>query len=679
MVLYILTGFAHIGRRVHVRGSVQPGMNRTAGFGDHIMGNMQEKEIIRGSDFSSYWYTDIREIVTLKDMLAGSAGLYSDNPAFWVKKERGGEYKAINYELLQHDINALGTRLCEMGLKGSRIAVMGQGCYEWITSYLSVINGTGVVVPIDKELSGPEIGNLLKAGDAHTIFCTRQECRKLKGLKEIDRLIVMEFYGDRTDISEPVPEEEFDAEKYRELILDSEDDESGAAGRNDDSSTAVRNVEVYSWRGLLREGEEFVEDGRRDFMDAEIDPDAMSVILFTSGTTGNPKGVMLSHRNITSNIMDVCRICQVYQSDKTLSILPIHHTYECTLGMLLVLYRGASTAFCEGIKYISQNMKEAQNTFIIVVPRVLEMVYDRIQKGIVKSGKEKTFKRVMKVNKALRKAGINMSRTIFKSIIDGLGGKLRVVITGAAALNPTIFRAFEDFGVMVLQGYGMTECTPLISGTPGSAPKERYRKAGSVGTTVDKGEIKIIDKDENGIGEVLFRGPNVMLGYYNMPEETAEVIEPDGFMHTGDLGFVDNEGWLYLTGRKKNVIVTTTGENVYPEEIEDEIRIDPCIEECMVFPYKESGEESVGIQILPMMENVTIKLGHEPDEDELDAFFKDLVRTFNQKLSVFKRIRATFVRKEDFVRTTTRKIRRQDNPLTAETIIGYNGPEREEM
>ena len=627
------------------------------------MENMQEREIIKGSDFSSYWYTDIREIVTLKDMLSGSRDLYRTNPAFWVKEKRGGEYKAVNYELLSHDVDALGTELFEMGLKGSRIAVMGQGCYEWIASYLSVINGTGVVVPIDKELSGPEIGNLLRAGDAHTIFCTRQECKKLKGLKEIDRLIVMEFYGDRTDITEEVPEEEFDAEKYRELVLDGEE----------------REVEIYSWRRLLKEGEQLLKEGKDDFTHAEIDPDAMSVILFTSGTTGNPKGVMLSHRNITSNIMDVCRICQVYQSDKTLSILPIHHTYECTLGMLLVLYRGASTAFCEGIKYISQNMQEAQNTFIIVVPRVLEMVYDRIQKGIVKSGKEKTFTRVMKVNKALRKAGINMSRTIFKSIIDGLGGKLRVVITGAAALNPVIFRAFEDFGVMVLQGYGMTECTPLISGTPGSAPKERYRKAGSVGTTVDKGEIKIIDKDENGIGEVLFRGPNVMLGYYNMPEETAEVIEPDGFMHTGDLGFVDKEGWLYLTGRKKNVIVTTTGENVYPEEIEDEIRLDPCIEECMVFPYKESGEESVGIQILPMMENVTIKLGHEPDEDELDAFFKDLVRTFNQKLSVFKRIRATFVRREDFVRTTTRKIKRQDNPLTKETIIGYDGPEREEI
>lgn len=618
-------------------------------------------EIINGSSFKNYWYTDIREITTVKDMLSGSAELYKNNPAFWVKKERGGKYIPINYELLLHDVNSLGTALIDLGLKDSRVAVMGQNSYEWIASYIAILNGTGIVVPIDKELTGPEIGNLLDASSADTIFCTRQECKKLAGLKQIKRLIVMEFYGDRTDISEELEQQDFDAEKYHKIIL-GDDLDDGA-----DSSA----LEVMSWRGLLIRGEQLLAGGDTRFIDAEIDPDAMSVILFTSGTTGVPKGVMLSHRNITSNIMDVCRICQVYETDKTLSMLPIHHTYECTLGMLLVLYRGASTAFCEGFKYISQNMKEAQNTFIIVVPRVLELVYDKIQKGIAKQGKEKTFRRAMKVNKALRKAGINVSRTIFKSIIDNLGGKLRVVITGAAALNPNIFRTFEDFGIMVLQGYGMTECTPLISGTPGSAPKERYRKAGSVGTTVDKGEIKIINKDEDGIGEVLFRGPNVMLGYYNMPEETAKVIEPDRFMHTGDLGFVDKEGWLYLTGRKKNVIVTKTGENVYPEEIEDDILSDPTIEDCIVFPYKIQDEETVGIQILPAMENLTEKTGHEMDEQEIIDYYTELVKEYNQKLSVFKRIRSTFVRKEDFVRTTTRKIKRQDNPLTEETIMGF--------
>ncbi len=610
-----------------------------------------------GKDYKKYWYTDIRQIVTLKDMLAGSAELYGNNPAFWVKKEKGGPYFAINYRLLQHDVNSLGTRLCEMGLKDSRIAVMGQGCYQWIVSYLAVVNGVGVAVPIDKELSGPEIANRMRAGGTDTIFCTAAECRKLKGLNEVKRLVVMDLYGDRTDENDPAIPKEFDGEKFRMLVCEGRTAEDGPV--------------IYSWSALLSEGEKLLSEGCEDFTSQIIDPDVMKVLLFTSGTTAQPKGVMLSHRNITSNIMDVCRICQVHQSDKTLSILPIHHTYECTLGMLLVLYRGASTAFSEGMKYISQNMKEAQNTYIIAVPRVLEMVHDRIWKGVAKSGKEKIFNNMLKLSRGLRKRGINISRRLFSSVLEQLGGKLSVIITGAAALNASIIRDFEDMGITVLQGYGMTECTPLISGTPMSSPLERYRKAGSVGAVVDSGEIKLADTDESGIGEILFKGPNVTLGYYNMEEETARTIEPDGFMHTGDLGFIDNDGWLYLTGRKKNIIVTKTGENVYPEEIEDDIIHDSCIESCMVFPHKKNGDEIVAIQIYPSKDNVADKLGHEPSEEELDAFFKGLVREYNTGLPAYKRISAVFVRRNNFISTTTLKIKRQDNPLNEEDIIGF--------
>lgn len=602
-------------------------------------------------NFDHYWYTDIREIVTLKDMLAGSVEQYPKNPAFWVKEKKGQPYAPINYQLLQHDVNALGTKLTEMGLSGKRIAVMGQGCYEWIVTYLAVMNGVGVIVPIDKELSGPEIENLLRTAECDTIFCTKAECTKLKGITQIRNLGIMEFYGDRTDM-EQVPEaSDLDLPKYREWIQGEE---------------ANREVQVFAWRTLLREGELLLEQGDRTYLEAEVDPDALAVILFTSGTTGNPKGVMLCHRNITTNIMDVCRVAHVLTTDKTLSILPIHHTYECTLGMLLVLYRGASTAFCEGMKYITQNMKEAQNTVIIVVPRILEMINDRIQKGIEKSGKTNTFQNVMGVNKKLRKVGINLSRTIFKSIRNELGGKLRMVITGAAALSPEILRNFEDLGITVLQGFGMTECTPLISGTPMSAPKERYRKAGSVGVPVHSGEVQIVDKDEDGIGEILFRGPNVMMGYYNMPEATAEVLDSDGWLHTGDLGFQDEDGWIYLTGRKKYVIVTKTGENVYVEEIEEYINQSPYIAESMVFPYNNNGDEVVGVQILPDMEYVKSKLGYTPDYEELKALYKKVIQELNQGMAVYKRIRAVFVRKEDFVRTTTLKIKRHENPVPQE-------------
>lgn len=581
-------------------------------------------------DFESYWYTDIRPIDTIKELLWGSAELYSDNPAFWVKREKGASYEAINYRLLKKDVEALGTKLIDMGLRNAKIAVMGQGCYEWIVTYLAVINGVGIVVPIDRDLSSEEIDNLMKTAECSTIFCTRGEFDKLKDVPSAEKLVMMDIYGDRTS------EEEAPSAQ--------EDIPEGALG----------------WRALLSEGEKLLLEGDIRFTKSEVDPEALAVILFTSGTTGNPKGVMLNHRNITSNIMDVCMIAHVLESDKTLSILPIHHTYECTFGMLLVLYRGASTAFCEGLKYITQNMKEAQNTIFIAVPLVLEMIYSKIWKTAAKQGKEKTLKKAIKLNNRFKSIGLDMSRKLFSQVHKELGGKLRMIITGAAALSPNIYRGFEDLGITVLQGYGMTECTPLISGTPQSA-KERYRKAGSVGVPVRSGEVEIVDKDENGIGEVLFRGPNVMMGYYRMPEETAEVLTEEGWLHTGDLGFEDKEGWIYLTGRKKNIIVTKTGENVYPEEIETYINASPYIADSMVFTSMRNNEDTVGVQILPDLEYIEEQLGRIPDEDELYHMMKKVINELNEGLASYKRIRDVFVRKEDFVRTTTRKIKRHDN------------------
>lgn len=581
-------------------------------------------------DFDSYWYTDIRPIDTIKELLWGSAELYSDNPAFWVKREKEASYEAINYRLLKKDVEALGTRMIDMGLRGAKIAVMGQGCYEWIVTYLAVINGVGIVVPIDRDLSSEEIDNLMKTAECSTIFCTRGEFDKLKDVPSAEKLVMMDVYGDRTSEDE-APSAQADIPE-------------GALG----------------WRALLSEGEKLLSEGDIRFTKSEVDPEALAVILFTSGTTGNPKGVMLNHRNITSNIMDVCMIAHVLESDKTLSILPIHHTYECTFGMLLVLYRGASTAFCEGLKYITQNMKEAQNTIFIAVPLVLEMIYSKIWKTAAKQGKEKTLKKAIRLNNRFKSIGLDMSRKLFSQVHKELGGKLRMVITGAAALSPNIYRGFEDLGITVLQGYGMTECTPLISGTPQSA-KERYRKAGSVGVPVKSGEVQIIDKDENGIGEVLFRGPNVMMGYYHMPEETAEVLTEEGWLHTGDLGFEDKDGWIYLTGRKKNIIVTKTGENVYPEEIETYINASPYIADSMVFTSMRNNEDTVGVQILPDLEYIEEQLGRIPDEDELYHMMKKVINELNEGLASYKRIRDVFVRKEDFVRTTTRKIKRHDN------------------
>lgn len=587
-----------------------------------------------------YWYTDIREIRTLKELLDGSAEAFPENPAFWVKEKKRSPYVPVSYRLLQHDVYALGAALRARNLLEKPVAVMGQNSYEWIVTYLAVLIAGGVIVPIDRELSGAEVENLLRTADCEAIFCSGKECSKLKGIQQIRFLGIMSFYGDRTDIRQkPAPGVQ-DTDRFRSFLSDPEG-------------------EAEDWRALLLEGEERAEEKV-----GEPDPEKLAVILFTSGTTGNPKGVMLNQRNITSNIMDVCRVAHIYTWDKTLSILPIHHTYECTLGMLLVLYRGASTAFCEGMKYITRNMQEAQNTVIIVVPRVLEMIDHKMQKEVQEQGKEKAFRFVIKLNRGLRNMGLDFSRKMFRQVYQALGGKLRLVITGAAAMQPEVYRRFEDFGITVLQGYGMTECTPLISGTPQSAPAERYRKAGSVGIPVENGEVRIGEKDADGIGEILYRGPNVMMGYYHMPEETAETVDSEGWLHTGDLGFLDPDGWIYLTGRKKNIIVTKTGENVYPEEIEEYIGKSPYIEALMVFPWKEEGEEVVAVQILPNMEKVSEALGKEnPENDEIQKFFEELIRELNPGLAPYKRIRRTFVREEDFQRTTTRKIRRQDNMI----------------
>lgn len=604
---------------------------------EHFDGSGNSR-IISGKEFDRYWYKDIRRITTIKGMLDDSAKLYEDRPAFWVKSKKGAEYEPVTYALVKHDVEALGTKLLDMGLKGSNIAVMGEGSYEWIASYLAVVCGAGVVVPIDKELSGPEIENLLKTSGCGTIFCSESECAKLDGLSCVKDLIVTEFYGDRTS-----PDEE-PVSRIEDLS------QFGMDGRN-----------VTTWRAMLADGERLMHEGNDEYAGIEIDPDALAVILFTSGTTGNPKGVMLSNRNITSNIMDVCMVANIHTWDKTLSILPIHHTYECTLGMLLVMYRGASAAFCEGMKYILQNMKEAHNTVLVGVPRILEMVHGRIWKTVRKAGREKTLVRAMRASRTAKKFGLNVGRTVFKQIIDELGGRVRMVITGAAAIDPEIYRDFEDFGITILQGYGMTECTPLIAGCPQRAANLRYKKAGTVGAVVRSGEIMIADRDADGIGEVLFRGPNVMLGYYNMPEATAEVLK-DGWLHTGDLGYVDEDGWLYLTGRKKNVIVTSAGENIYPEEIEEVLNKDPYIEECMVFAAGEH-EDIVGVQIYPDFK----KLAEDgKSDDDLDAFYRNLITEFNMKMPPFKRIRKVYVRSEDFLRTTTGKIRRHDNPAPEE-------------
>lgn len=576
-------------------------------------------------------YYEIRESDSLKDMLDTSARLYTERPAFLVKKKKGGEYFHITYGQVKNDVDALGTKLLEMGLRDAKIAVIGENCYEWIASYYSVVNGTGIVVPLDKELSKDEIYNLLRQAGCKAVFFTQGFEKYFKDY-DIEFKIKMKVYGDRTDLSEPL---------------------RAPVGSPDAGG-------ILLWEELVAAGEKLIAAGNRDFIDAKIDPDEMKIILFTSGTTDVAKGVMLSHRNIAAVIMDTCRIVHITPDDRTLSILPIHHTFESTLGMCLVMYRGASVAFFEGLKYINKNLTEAQATVLIGVPLIFESIYEKIWKQAKKSGKAGTLKKAIKLNKTLKSMGMDASKKLFKSVHEKFGGKLRLLVCGAAGIDPNVLRGFDELGIKMVQGYGLTECGPLVSGTPDFS--NTYKKAGSVGPSVASGEIMTIDEDEDGIGEIIFKGPNVMLGYYEMPEKTAEVLK-DGWFHTGDLGFLDDEGWLYITGRKKNVIVTKTGKNIYPEEVEFYINRNKYIQESLVHEYfnEDNDDTQVSAQIRPNYDAIYEEFGENFGEDEVQSLIKRVISEINEKLPIYKRVRNIIVRKDDFVKTTTKKIQRHKN------------------
>ncbi|MBR2737005.1 MAG: AMP-binding protein [Firmicutes bacterium] len=580
-------------------------------------------------ELDALWYTDLREIRDIKQMVRESAELYPDRPAFWTKKQKGGQYVPISYRMFKQDVDALGTQMLSMGWKGRKIAVTGQNCYEWYVTFMAVLNGVGVIVPIDKDFNKEAVENILKTAECDIIFHTGAEEKKIDAIGRIRYKIRMDYYGDR------VSEE-------------------------DGWTIPPVSGERVHWREFVREGYKKITEGDATYSQQEIDREALAELLFTSGTTGNPKGVMLNHRNLASNVMDVARMERLTPDVITLSILPIHHTFESTCTMLF-LYRGASTAYGEGLKYITKNMNEVHNSWIVGVPLMLEMIYNRMWKAAAESGQSKKLKRALSLNHKSMRIGINLGRILFKKIINQLGGRLVKVVSGAASIPPNIARGFLDMRIEIAPGYGLSECAPLVSAMPSFAPESlRYKKIGSVGICIKSGQIKLENVDEQGIGEIWFKGPNVMMGYYKMPELTAETIV-DGWINTGDLGFADDRGFLYITGRSKNVIVTKTGENIYPEEIEAIVLKSAFVKDCMVYAKREKSDDLVAIQILPDEEAFLEQMGEVPDEEAMNVFMKKLIREVNSQLTVNQMIRRVIVRKEDFLRTTTLKIKRHEN------------------
>ena len=551
-------------------------------------------------------YHEVTKITDLKDMINRSGTKFINEPAFRFKTEKPGEFKNITYGTFLKQINGLGTKLIDMGLKGKRVAVISENRYEWALAYLAIACGVGVVVPLDKSLPANEIESLIIRSGVEAIFYSKKYDEIMADIKQ-RRTSDLRYY----------------------ISMDLEERTDG----------------IYSEYELVKNGEKLIDQGNTKYLDAEINNEEMGFMLFTSGTTAMSKAVMLSHKNICANLMDIAAVLKIDTNDRLLSFLPLHHTFECTVGFLYPMYCGASIAYCEGVKHIANNLKEYQITAMISVPALYENMYKRLMKNIEKKGKLAEVEKMMKLAGMLSKVGIDFRKKIFKEVHDGLGGSLRLLVSGAAALDSEAEKGFNDLGFKTVQGYGLTETSPVLS-----AGTDFEQKLGSVGKIFPSVKVKILNKDKDGIGEVTVKGPNVMLGYYQNEEATKEVLEK-GWFKTGDLGYIDKKGFLFLKGRRKSVIVLKNGKNIFPEEIESVINRTDGIKESFVYGKPEENDETdlkLCVKIVYDKDLVKDIYGTETEKQILDVMW-DKIKEINKTMPPYKYIKEVSITETELI------------------------------
>ena len=554
-------------------------------------------------------YTDI------KDMLNKSGEKYGDRPAYLFRTDKPGKLREITHREFREQITQLGTKLIDMGLKDKRIAVIGENCYEWAVSYLAVVTGTGIVVPLDKALPENEIESLILRSEVEAIFYTNKYTEIMNKIKEKQNTKIQYF-----------------------ISMNSEKNEN----------------DIYSFKQLIKEGKQLVENGDRRFIDAKIDPDVMGIMLFTSGTTAMSKAVMLSHKNIVSNLFDITSVIKLVPEDRMLSFLPLHHTFESTVGFLYPISCGCAIVFCDGIRHIGDNIKEFDITAMISVPALFEGMYRKVKKG-----KWEKVQKGVKISNFLRKFGIDLRQKLFKEVHEAVGTKLRLFVAGGAALDPEYEKGFQDLGFTIYQGYGLTETSPVVA-----AEDDKYQRLGSIGKAFPSMDVKIDNPNEEGIGELMAKGPTVMLGYYENEEATKETIEPDGWLHTGDLAKIDKDGYIFITGRKKFVIVLKNGKNIYPEELEALINKIEGIKESFVYGRpEEDGDYKICAKIVYDAE-VMQEIYNKQNEDEIKEIIWNEVKKINKQMPAYKYIRDIIVTEKDLIKTTTQKIKRHEEIKT---------------
>lgn len=566
-------------------------------------------------------YEDRTHYKTIKEAFMENAKKYPKEDCILEKPSHKEPYKIITYKEFQEDVWGLGTALIEkLNLKDKRVIIIGETQYGWYVSYMAMLCGVGIAVPTDRELPINELENIVRRSKASAIIYSSKKANDIKVIKE------------------KIPEVEYYIEMKSDNPLNGKD-----VGLN------------Y----LIKEGKKIVASGDNSFENIEIDPEEFKILFFTSGTTSNAKGVMLNNRNLAENINAVTAYVRFYPTDRMFSVLPLHHCYESTIGFLYPLCQGASVAVCEGLRYIVPNLQEANPTAILTVPLLVENLYKKINEKIVKNKKEKIVKSMIQVTNTLKLAGVDIKKNVFKDIYDGLGGKLRIVVSAAAPIDKTVGEWLEGIGITFLQGYGLTETAPISALTP-----EYKTCIGSVGKPIVQADIKIDNPNENGEGEILIKSPTLMIGYYENEEETKKVIDSDGYFHSGDLGYIDKEGYVYITGRSKNVIVTQNGKNIYPEEIEmlldkvDEIR------ESMVYgkktekdSKKENKELIITARVIPDYDKIK-EIHGEKTKDEIYNIIWEKIKIENKKLESYKAVKSLEIKEGEFEKSSTMKIKR---------------------
>lgn len=558
---------------------------------------------------------------TIKEVFYRSREKYANEPCILEKFNPKEEFKTITYKEFTDDVIALGTALTnKYSLKDERIVIIGENTYYWYVSYMAMLCGTGLAVPVDKELPANEIENVINRSRATAVIYSSKKKDVIKKVQ--DKLPTVKYF----------------------IQMNSEAELEG------------REIGIET---IIKQGREMIEKGDNSFEKIEIDPDEFKVLIFTSGTTSNSKGVMICNRNLAENINAVSTYVKLYTSDRLFSVLPLHHTYESSIGFLLPFANGSSVAVCQGLKHIVPDLQETKPTAMIAVPLLIENLYKKINKTIEKSGKSSLVNSMIHVTNALKSVGVDIKRKVFNEIYENLGGNIRIIVSAAAPIDSRVGRWVQDLGISFLQGYGLTETAPIAALTPEFEPK-----VGSAGKAVNCAELKIDNPNEKGEGEVLIKSKTLMLGYYENEEATNEVIKVDEegnrWFHSGDVGYLDEDGFLFITGRTKNVIVTQNGKNIYPEEIELMLGEVPEIKECMVYGKEVEGEKEliITVKVIPNLEEIEAKHGKNLNEEQIHDIIWEQIKVINRKLTSYKAIKKLEIKKDEFVKTTTMKIKR---------------------